>query len=119
MTQKTEIDVDQLRADIEETGADGPWNHYYIQAYGLGKDADIMAARSRRLSRLPKLEAAYLALRDENERLREAGEKMTDAMLTTVVYVRRAYDDTNLPQIAVRKAEEALTAFRNIKGEGE
>lgn len=81
------IDVEQLRADMA-AGTPGPWRHdgphwnaivwsdagnrIAFMAHSNGLDDDRDEANASRIARLPDLETAYLALAEENERLRAA-----------------------------------------------
>lgn len=99
------IDIEQLRADIA-AGTPGPWPMETVRTscgvchkigpwphkwrHGADMSAciyddypsppegtDTMLANARRIARVPDLEAAYLALAEENTRLRDAMVKIT------------------------------------------
>lgn len=87
------IDIEQLRADIA-AGTPGPWvndgptwnaiiwsdngNRIAFMAHSNGLNDARDEANARRIARLPDLEAAYLALADENARLRAALAEISD-----------------------------------------
>lgn len=87
------IDVKQMRADMA-AGTPGPWRHdgphwnaiiwsdadnrIAFMAHSNGLDDDRDEANASRIARLPDLEAAYLALVEENAWMRKALVEISD-----------------------------------------